>query len=739
MRSKSWQWLGNRSRAVSLVVGLASLGGCGAQVKTVHDVNILPLRSVRLYETGIGYFERAGTLGSRATVLPVPAGHLDDALKSLVVLSRDQKTRVHGLEFASSVSPGMGRALAGLPPSVDEPIDFHQLLKSCKGGEVTVRLEKQVVSGRLIDVVDAVPPAASQSKDDAKDDGDDSKASSKPPASQKEQFLLLLSQSGELVRLPLSRVVAVQPLDPSFAPRLRTALDATSQRSANAQRLIRLLSRDGGPVQIGYVAESPLWRVTYRLVVAETGRGGVLQGWALIHNDTDEDWQNVQVHLVNGRPDSFLFPLAAPRYSRRTLITPENQLSTVPQLLGQSADQLWGDNLDDSYGAGGLGLSGIGSGGGGTGSGSIGLGSIGTIGHGSGSGRSGTGASSLLQVGNLAAVAKSTGVEAGALFTYSLGEPLELRAHGSALVPFVQESVEVEQITFLSAPGESARSGLRLQNSTRQTLPSGTLAVLGDGGLLGESALERLKPGERRFLQYGVELDVEATRVKQTQKEDPQRLTFDRDSLEEHFLRRRDQLLRVENRSGQVRQLYLGLGLAANSQVQGADRLDFDTEKSSPVAIFELAPQSRAERPLTTIEGLVRRVELRSLQATRLQQLANTSTVPAGERAILAEAYLRQKEVEDAAKELDKTRTDIKKTEKDLERLQEHLKALGKDSGAGPDGNPLVRRILEIEDRLSTAHKRLETLDADQDRRRDTVRKALERLPNTKDATSTTS
>ena len=83
MRSKSWQWLGNRSRAVSLVVGLSALGGCGASVKTVHDVNILPLRSVRLYETGIGYFERAGTLGSWATVLPVPAGHLDDALKSL--------------------------------------------------------------------------------------------------------------------------------------------------------------------------------------------------------------------------------------------------------------------------------------------------------------------------------------------------------------------------------------------------------------------------------------------------------------------------------------------------------------------------------------------------------------------------------------------------------------------------------------------------------------------------------
>ncbi len=46
---------------------------------------------------------------------------------------------------------------------------------------------------------------------------------------------------------------------------------------------------------------------------------------------------------------------------------------------------MWGDNIGDSFGAGGLGLSGIGEGGGGRGEG-IGLGNIGTIGHGAGSG-----------------------------------------------------------------------------------------------------------------------------------------------------------------------------------------------------------------------------------------------------------------------------------------------------------------------------------------------------------------
>jgi hypothetical protein len=46
---------------------------------------------------------------------------------------------------------------------------------------------------------------------------------------------------------------------------------------------------------------------------------------------------------------------------------------------------MWGNDIGDAFGAGGLGLSGIGEGGGGRGEG-IGLGSIGTIGHGAGTG-----------------------------------------------------------------------------------------------------------------------------------------------------------------------------------------------------------------------------------------------------------------------------------------------------------------------------------------------------------------
>jgi hypothetical protein len=48
---------------------------------------------------------------------------------------------------------------------------------------------------------------------------------------------------------------------------------------------------------------------------------------------------------------------------------------------------MWGTDVGDSFGTGGLGISGVGLGGGGTGEGTIGLGSIGALGHGSGTGQ----------------------------------------------------------------------------------------------------------------------------------------------------------------------------------------------------------------------------------------------------------------------------------------------------------------------------------------------------------------
>ena len=167
--------------------------------------------------------------------------------------------------------------------------------------------------------------------------------------------------------------------------------------------------------------------------------------------------------------------------------------------------------------------------------------------------------------------------------------------------------------------------------------------------------------------------------------------------------------------------------------MQGADRLDFNTESNKAIAVFELAAGSRLERAMSMLAGRQSGHRLASLTTTRLTELSATQSLPAPERAILGEAALRQRELEVAKGELDKSESEIKKTEKEIERLREHLKAMGHETAAGAVQNPVLKRILDAEDRLAALQKKQETLESDQDKRRDVVRKVLEKLPKKQD------
>ena len=61
---------------------------------------------------------------------------------------------------------------------------------------------------------------------------------------------------------------------------------------------------------------TPVWKSSYRLIFGEAGQP-VLEGWAIVDNTTGEDWTNVQLSLVSGRPVSFISQLYEPRYITR--------------------------------------------------------------------------------------------------------------------------------------------------------------------------------------------------------------------------------------------------------------------------------------------------------------------------------------------------------------------------------------------------------------------------------------
>src|ERR1019366_7916151 len=72
-------------------------------------------------------------------------------------------------------------------------------------------------------------------------------------------------------------------------------------------------SRD---VAASYMIPTPIWKSSYRLILDATGQP-VLEGWAIVDNTTGEDWTNVKISLVSGKPISFISQLYAPKYIQR--------------------------------------------------------------------------------------------------------------------------------------------------------------------------------------------------------------------------------------------------------------------------------------------------------------------------------------------------------------------------------------------------------------------------------------
>src|SRR5262249_10917806 len=58
----------------------------------------------------------------------------------------------------------------------------------------------------------------------------------------------------------------------------------------------------------------------------------LIQGWAVVDNTSDEDWQDVDLTLVAGLPVSFVHDLYTPRYIRRPVVEVKETTGVLPPL-----------------------------------------------------------------------------------------------------------------------------------------------------------------------------------------------------------------------------------------------------------------------------------------------------------------------------------------------------------------------------------------------------------------------
>lgn len=267
------------------------------------------------------------------------------------------------------------------------------------------------------------------------------------------------------------------------------------------------------------------------------------------------------------------------------------------------------------------------------------------------------------------------------------------------------------------------RMGLVLRNDTGQTLPAGPLAVYADGGFAGETVLDRLKPGERRWLGFGADLDVEVEATTLDTQEEAREVSFEDQRLREHFVQRERREVRIVNRGGQARTVEYALDVVDSSRVEGADGVERDPGTGATYVLLEVPARERVARTITVQQGLARVTHVDSVDAEALARLVASPAVPAGKRAVLAAAADPQRELERAHRERVGTTAALADVEADLERLRAHLEALGGDSGGA--AAPLVRRVLDTEDRLAQLRLEMPERDAEVTRRRAALVAAL--------------
>jgi hypothetical protein len=487
---------------------------------TIKD---LPVHQVILYKNGIGYFEHSGTVtGNQHVAIDFTSSQLNDVLQSLTILD-ENGGHIGGVNY-NSTSP-LAEQLKSLSLAMTDDPTSTQLFQALRGQRVEVTgAGAGTLTGRLMSI---------ESRSEKTASGE---------ATNERIFLSLVTTGGAIRVIELTPSLSVRPLDASLQNQLDRYLELLSSAHSTGLRHLTLNALGQGPRQlrVSYISEVPVWKSTYRIVFPrDSTSNAILQGWAVVDNTIGSDWDNVQLSLVAGAPQSFIQPLSQPLYLRRPEIAISTTAMTTPQtheaadmaVNGQNLAQIeMGANVNAgpplSFGTAAMGGSGAGAVGGVIGSlfgsanpastpvsagvgGNVG-GGLRKVGKGEGVGGGVFAVSSALQEGD---VNTNTFDD---FFQYNLAQPVTIHKNESAMVPILQESLPAERVTLWSQGERTPFRAIWLENTSKLTFDRGSFSIFESGVFAGQGLLDPIHPGEKRLLSYAAD---QAIRVKQHPEE----------------------------------------------------------------------------------------------------------------------------------------------------------------------------------------------------------------------------
>jgi hypothetical protein len=264
-------------------------------------------------------------------------------------------------------------------------------------------------------------------------------------------------------------------------------------------------------VRVGYIVETPIWKLSYRLLLPETPEGAAkVQGWAIVENQTDNDWTDAQLALVSGRPISFIQELYSPLYLPRPVVKPELYAGLRPQTYESGLESLAGKTAEQPAPAP-----------------SPPPRTRARTGEARGlfpqeampasPSRSESADQPFDPMASVVAAASAG--EVGELFQYSVGH-ISLPRQRSAMLPIISDDIVAERVSIYNhhVLAQHPLNGARLKNTTGKHLLQGPITVLDANTYGGDARIDNFPPGQERLISYAIDLQVQVNATAQRQE-----------------------------------------------------------------------------------------------------------------------------------------------------------------------------------------------------------------------------
>ena len=479
---------------VASVLLAAGLSGPAFGAEADPPKPSLPLSELILYSSGVGYFQRNGQVEDKALIeLQFKADDINDLLKSMVVQDLDGG-QVSTVTYGSR--DPLTKTLRSFGVDLTSNPTLGQLLDQLRGEPVEV-LRPTPLKGTILGV---------EKKTEQLDDKRTVEAES----------LNLLTEDG-LRSLPMNQLQRIKLLNERINSELHQALQVLSTGHDTQKKTVAITFDGEGKrkVSVAYIAQTPVWKTSYRLLLDEKEKP-YLQGWAIVENTSDDDWDNVKLSLVSGRPISFTMDLYQPLYATRPVVEPELYASLRPQVYGEAMEMLGSvagqEKLAERYGSyGGFAIA----------PGQRRLNELAAPAPAAPAAakHATRGRSAMIETDGLArdffgissVQAAAQGEQAGELFQYVIKNPVSLARQKSAMLPIVSEHVEGEKVSIYNEQVQAKYplNGFRLKNTSTLHLMQGPITVFDANAYAGDARMEDLAAGQDRLISYGLDIKTE--------------------------------------------------------------------------------------------------------------------------------------------------------------------------------------------------------------------------------------